>query len=182
MECKYKTGLKIVLTLCRGYTYVWKAVVPGRDCRFLVAWRGALLSVVSPSFGRRLSFLWRNRGLSSRLRFRPRDCLACVKKISTNYSQLSNKSTGTIEKNLSKSLAVLTFPCGTIGMNSRFLHVVLLFQRYCRVNFGRFKLEINRNEHYLLWKWYIKVSLMLNVHGWWLIALVLKCQSIRISK
>ena len=76
------------------------------------------------------------------------------------YSQLSNKSTGTMEKNLPKSLAVLTFSCGTIGMNSRFLLVVLLFQRYYRVNFGRFKLEINRNEHYLLWKWYIKVSLI----------------------
>ena len=68
------------------------------------------------------------------------------------YSQLSNKSTGTMEKNLPKSLAVLTFSCGTIGINSRFLLVVLLFQRYYRVNFGRFKLEINRNEHYLLWK------------------------------
>ena len=77
-----------------------------------------------------------------------------------SYSQLSNKSTGTMEKNLPKSLAVLTFSCGTIGMNSRFLLVVLLFQRYYRVNFGRFKLEINRNEHYLLWKWYIKVSLI----------------------
>ena len=75
------------------------------------------------------------------------------------YSQLSNKSTGTMEKTLPKSLAVLTFSCGTIGMNSRFLLVVLLFQRYFRVNFGRIKLEINRNEHYLLWKWYIKVSL-----------------------
>ena len=74
--------------------------------------------------------------------------------------ELSNKSTGTMEKNLPKSLAVLTFSCGTIGMNSRFLLVVLLFQRYYRVNFGRFKLEINRNEHYLLWKWYIKVSLI----------------------
>ena len=77
-----------------------------------------------------------------------------------SYSQLSNKSTGTMEKNLPKSLAVLTFSCGTIGINSRFLLVVLLFQRYYRVNFGRFKLEINRNEHYLLWKWYIKVSLI----------------------
>ena len=75
-------------------------------------------------------------------------------------TQLSNKSTGTMEKNLPKSLAVLTFSCGTIGMNSRFLLVVLLFQQYYRVNFGRFKLEINRNEHYLLWKWYIKVSLI----------------------
>ena len=54
------------------------------------------------------------------------------------------------------------FFCGTIGMNSRFLHVVLLFQRYYRVTFGRFKLEIYRNEHYLLWKWYIKVSLIHN--------------------
>ena len=45
------------------------------------------------------------------------------------------------EKNLPKSFAVLTFSCGTIGMNSRFLLVVLLFQRYYRVNFGRFKLE-----------------------------------------
>ena len=80
--------------------------------------------------------------------------------INNTYSQLSNKSTGTMEKNLPKSLAVLTFSCGTIGMNSRFLLVVLLFQRYYRVNFGRFKLEINRNEHYLLWKWYIKVSLI----------------------
>merc|ERR1719295_1423827 len=77
------------------------------------------------------------------------------------YSQLSNKSTGTMEKNLPKSLAVLTFSCGTIGINSRFLLVVLLFQRYYRVNFGRFKLEINRNRHYLNWKWYIKVSLIL---------------------
>ena len=76
------------------------------------------------------------------------------------YSQLSNKSTGTMEKNLQKSLAVLTFSCGTIGMNSWFLHAVLLFQRYYRVIFGIFKLEINRNEHYLLWKWYIKVSLI----------------------
>ena len=57
-----------------------------------------------------------------------------------------------MEKKLPKSLAVLTFSCGTIEMNSRFLLVVLLFQRYYRVNFGRFKLEINRNEHYLLWK------------------------------
>ena len=87
------------------------------------------------------------------------------------YSQLSNKSTGTMVKNLPKSLVVLTFSCGTIGMNSRFLLVVLLFQRYYRVNFGRFKLEINRNEHYLLWKWYIKVSLihinlMCMIEGW----------------
>ena len=37
-----------------------------------------------------------------------------------------------------------------IGINSRFLLVVLLFQRYYRVNFGIFKLEINRNEHYFL--------------------------------
>ena len=37
------------------------------------------------------------------------------------YSQLSNKSTGTMEKNLPKSLAVLTFSCGTIGKNSNFL-------------------------------------------------------------
>jgi len=44
-------------------------------------------------------------------------------------------------------------------MNSIFLLVVLLFQQYYRVNFGGFKLEINRNEQYLLWKWYIKVSL-----------------------
>ena len=64
------------------------------------------------------------------------------------------------KKTLPKYLVVLTISCGTIGMNSRFLLVVLLFQRYYRVNFGRFKLEINRNEHYLLWKWYIKVSLM----------------------
>ena len=35
-------------------------------------------------------------------------------------SQVSNNSTGTIEKNLPKSLAVLTFSCGTIGGNSRF--------------------------------------------------------------
>ena len=76
------------------------------------------------------------------------------------HSQLSNESTGTMEKNLPTSLAVLTFSCGTIEMNSRFLLVVLLFQRYYRVNFGRFKLEINRNEHCLLWKWYIKVSLI----------------------
>ena len=34
------------------------------------------------------------------------------------YSQLSNKSTGTMEKNLPKSLPVLTFSCGTIGINS----------------------------------------------------------------
>jgi len=81
------------------------------------------------------------------------------------YSQLSNKSTGTMEKNLPKSLAVLTFSCGTIGMNSRFLLVVLLFQRYYRVNFGRFKLEINRNELYLLLKWYIKVSLIHKQHA-----------------
>ena len=46
-------------------------------------------------------------------------------------------------KQLPKSLAVLTFSCGTIGMNSRFLLVVLLFQLYYRVNFGRFELEIN---------------------------------------
>jgi len=26
---------------------------------------------------------------------------------------------------------------------------------------NRFKLEIDRNEHYLLWKWYIKVSLII---------------------
>ena len=65
-----------------------------------------------------------------------------------------------MEKNLPKSLAVLTFSCGTIGINLRFLLVVLLFQRYYRVNFGRFKLEINRNEHNLLWKWSIKVSLI----------------------
>ena len=87
------------------------------------------------------------------------------------YSQLSNKSTGTMEKNLPKSLPVLTFSCGTIGINSWFLHAVLLFQRYYRVNFGRFKLEINRNEHWLLWKWYIKVSLiqlnlMCMIEGW----------------
>ena len=65
-----------------------------------------------------------------------------------------------MEKTLPKSLVVLTFSCGTIGMNSRFLLVVLLFQRYFRVNFGSFNLEINRNEHYLLWKWYIKVPLI----------------------
>jgi len=59
-------------------------------------------------------------------------------------------STGTMEKNLPKSLVVLTFSCGTIGMNSIFLLVELLFQRYYRVNFGRFELEINRNEFYLL--------------------------------
>ena len=47
-----------------------------------------------------------------------------------NYSQLSNKSTGTMEKNLPKSLAVLTFSCSTIEMNSRFLRAVLLFQWY----------------------------------------------------
>ena len=64
------------------------------------------------------------------------------------------------KKTLPKSLAVLTFSCSTIGMNSRFLLVVLLFQRYHWVNFENFKLEINRNEHYLLWKWYIKVSLI----------------------
>ena len=58
-------------------------------------------------------------------------------KIDYFYSQLSNKSTGTMEKNLPKSLAVLAFSYGTIGMNSRFLLVVLLFQRYYRVNFGR---------------------------------------------
>ena len=65
-----------------------------------------------------------------------------------------------METNLPKSLVILTLSCGTIGMNSRFLLVVLLFQLYYRVKFGKFKLEINRNEHYLLRKRYIKVSLI----------------------
>ena len=70
-----------------------------------------------------------------------------------------------MEKNLPKSLAVLTFSCGTIGMHSRFLLMVLLFQWYYRVNFGRVQLEININEYYLLWKWYIEVNTYkLNVH------------------
>ena len=77
-----------------------------------------------------------------------------------SYSQLSDKSTGTMEKKPTKISCGTHFSCSTIGMNSIFLLAVLLFQRYYRANFGRFKWEINRNEHYLLWKWYIKVSLM----------------------
>ena len=57
---------------------------------------------------------------------------------------LSNKSTGTIEKNPPKSLAVRTFSCGTIEKNSRFWDAVLLYQRYFTTNFGKFKLESNK--------------------------------------
>ena len=58
---------------------------------------------------------------------------------------LSNKSTGTIEKNAPKSLAVRTFSCGTIGKNSRFLIAVLLFEWY--YNLKKLEEEILENRN-----------------------------------
>ena len=52
------------------------------------------------------------------------------------YSQISNNSTGTIEKNPPKSLAVLSFSCGTIGKNSGFSLAVLLFEWYYNLHFN----------------------------------------------
>ena len=44
------------------------------------------------------------------------------------YSLVLNKRTGTMKKNSPKFQAVLNLFCGTIGSNSRFWGVVLLFQ------------------------------------------------------
>ena len=43
------------------------------------------------------------------------------------YSQLSNKSTGTVEKIHPKIRAVRNFFCGTFEVNTKFLVAVLLF-------------------------------------------------------
>ena len=43
------------------------------------------------------------------------------------YSRLSNKSTGTMEKNHPKIGAVRNFFCGTFEVNTKFLVAVLLF-------------------------------------------------------
>ena len=47
-----------------------------------------------------------------------------------------------MEKNLTKSLAVLTFYFSTIGINSRFLLVVLLFQRYYHTSLKTLSLKL----------------------------------------
>ena len=52
------------------------------------------------------------------------------------YSLISNNSTGTIEKNPPKSLAVLSFSCGTIGKNYRCSPAVLLFEWYYNLIIG----------------------------------------------
>ena len=60
------------------------------------------------------------------------------------YSRLSNKSTGTMEKNHPKIVAVRNFFCGTFEANTKFLVAVLLF--HYPYSTAKVLLEIHRSQ------------------------------------